>query len=509
MNGEPHREGVTLPGPHRLCCQTGSRCGECLIFLSAEIFCEVVVFHVSFLGFFFDNACPPVTSLIRPLSETCAACNSELASVLSRRPCGHARKPAKVRSFRLLPSRRLPFKRLLKCPEMPEYAHSSRIFCRKRTIGRSILDIYNVVEEQDYSIIHAFRDALSPLVDTCPISERTLCAISMSPVGSVERALRKYYDAVFQKLAINDNGHVHQNDASRGDIVRRRCEGEASFCCTSCANQSNQKAQRQKYAIVERTNPQLDYFSAGTQQQPVLAASNLPAPKQPSMVELCRERNRCLCTPFMVEPDRAYCDTPDSQTLCVTDDRSVVAPERPFPVNARLGGVPESCSNVCVGSKPGVFETYSSRGVVIDGQNVACEYGGSKHRFRAHALNLVLEYYRSRGVKAVAIVPRRRIDTREENNAMLADNPQLLIKLHRSGYCYFSPSGTHDDVFILQFAMQQSYDIVSNDKFREFPVIQEDAHRREKVSKFIQQRRIPFMFVGDIFLPAPDVRRLG
>jgi Zc3h12a-like Ribonuclease NYN domain len=149
-------------------------------------------------------------------------------------------------------------------------------------------------------------------------------------------------------------------------------------------------------------------------------------------------------------------------------------------------------------------------GIVIDGQNVACEYGGRKRAFRARGIMLCLDYYRLRGIDAIAVVPRRRVDGR-----MSAADPKLaneLALLHRLGHerrCFFSPSDSHDDYFIIQFAMQYNRKIVSNDKFREVPALQELTENKRRVAEFIKASRIPFMFIRDLFLPAPNETQLG
>jgi Zc3h12a-like Ribonuclease NYN domain len=148
--------------------------------------------------------------------------------------------------------------------------------------------------------------------------------------------------------------------------------------------------------------------------------------------------------------------------------------------------------------------------VVVDGQNVACSFGGGRGSFCARGILLCLDYYRLRAIEAVAIVPQRRIDQRRHiANSKLADDPELLRQLSRSRRCFFSPSGSHDDYYIIEFAMQFNRKIVSNDKFREIPGLQACEANKRRVADFLNSNTIPFMFVGDHFLPAPDESRLG
>jgi hypothetical protein len=149
-------------------------------------------------------------------------------------------------------------------------------------------------------------------------------------------------------------------------------------------------------------------------------------------------------------------------------------------------------------------------GIVIDGQNVACEYGGRKRAFRARGIMLCLDYYRRLGIDAVAVVPRRRMDRHiGAADPKLADELALLRQLGRERRCFFSPSDSHDDYFIIQFAMQYNRKIVSNDRFREVPALQELIGNKQRVAEFIKANRIPFMFIRDLFLPAPNETQLG
>jgi hypothetical protein len=57
--------------------------------------------------------------------------------------------------------------------------------------------------------------------------------------------------------------------------------------------------------------------------------------------------------------------------------------------------------------------------------------------------------------------------------------------------------------------MQYNRKIVSNDRFREVPALQELIGNKQRVAEFIKANRIPFMFIRDLFLPAPNETQLG
>lgn len=147
--------------------------------------------------------------------------------------------------------------------------------------------------------------------------------------------------------------------------------------------------------------------------------------------------------------------------------------------------------------------------VVIDGQNVACELGGSRNSFSSKAIKIALDFYQKRHFHAVAIVPRHRIDARPQNERNVADNVPLLLSLNKDGRVFFSPASCHDDYFILQYAMQNNAYVVSNDRFREMPDLQTDQENAQRVRSFIENMRVPFMFVDEQFFPSPAAGKLG
>lgn len=186
----------------------------------------------------------------------------------------------------------------------------------------------------------------------------------------------------------------------------------------------------------------------------------------------------------------------DSHRPHMRETRSATSPATAHSASSK----PEAASLTPRPPSTGRMESVS--GVVLDGQNVACEYGGGRTSFRSRGIELAIEFFNKRGIEAVAIVPRGRVDERPGRSDLVADDPELLRRLGREGKCYFSPAGAHDDYFIIQYAMAHGRRIVSNDHYREMAGKQVDPENRQRVGDFITRNRIAYMFVGDTFLPA-------
>ncbi|KAG5444325.1 putative ribonuclease zc3h12d, variant 2 [Clonorchis sinensis] len=103
--------------------------------------------------------------------------------------------------------------------------------------------------------------------------------------------------------------------------------------------------------------------------------------------------------------------------------------------------------------------------VVIDGSNVAYEYGNKQ--FNPEGIRLAIEFFIQRGhTNVVAVVPRFR----------QAKGGVLFDKLEREGHLYYSPSRlvngiqrvSDDDKVILEVAARENGVVVSNDQFRNY-----------------------------------------
>lgn len=148
--------------------------------------------------------------------------------------------------------------------------------------------------------------------------------------------------------------------------------------------------------------------------------------------------------------------------------------------------------------------------VVIDGQNVACSYGGGKDRFKSKGIEVVLDYYLTKGMEAVAMIPACKADDRPGiNNDRLADDPALLRNLAGKGRISFTPAGSHDDNFLLAYAKRKNIDIISNDRFQKEVKAQATESASQELQKFLDAHLIPYTFVRGEFMPNPDPTQLS
>lgn len=151
--------------------------------------------------------------------------------------------------------------------------------------------------------------------------------------------------------------------------------------------------------------------------------------------------------------------------------------------------------------------------VVVDGQNVGCAFGEGGN-FKARGVLVVLDYYRHHGIKAVAVLPRHKVDERRTVgrgvlNTLAADDPTLLLRLADEGRVAFTPAGAHDDYFVLSYAMRKEADVISNDRFQKELDLQETADDAWNLKTFLDEHLIPYAFVAGEFVPNPKPSQLG
>lgn len=152
--------------------------------------------------------------------------------------------------------------------------------------------------------------------------------------------------------------------------------------------------------------------------------------------------------------------------------------------------------------------------VVLDGQNIGREYGGSNSVFKSRGVQLALDHYARKGMSAVAVLPRNKVDQRPflrngMPNTLVADDPGLLLKLQDQQRVFFAPAGTHDDDMIIDYAMTKNAVIVSNDRYNRELERQVTAEDVRRVRSFLDSHLVPFTFHGDEFIPHPDPFQLG
>lgn len=224
--------------------------------------------------------------------------------------------------------------------------------------------------------------------------------------------------------------------------------------------------------------------------------------------------SNCIERPVVKSGSCESCDVNQSTTAC---DRGNEAEDRKQPVNqsSSIKLTVEEHREVDLGMKC----PDSKIEVVIDGQNVGCAYGNSKGRrgvpscncFSSRGVELALKHFCDRGIRPIAFLPRRKVSRQNTDGAglsFLANDPELLERLAGSSLVAFTPSNTHDDYFIINYAVKHELDLVSNDRFRKEVDQQESWDQRTQLEHFLHKHLIPFTFVGDEFVPNPNPLRL-
>jgi len=122
-------------------------------------------------------------------------------------------------------------------------------------------------------------------------------------------------------------------------------------------------------------------------------------------------------------------------------------------------------------------------------------------------LVLCIEFFQRYGVKPVAICPssweNKTVQNAFGDPSWEHQDFGRYQQLRQNGLLHLSPSGEHDDLYIIDYCFRTDGFLVSNDKYRDH------SDRRNLNAEWIEQRRIGFMFVRDTFLPNPDhIQRL-
>ncbi|KAK6174396.1 hypothetical protein SNE40_017682 [Patella caerulea] len=145
------------------------------------------------------------------------------------------------------------------------------------------------------------------------------------------------------------------------------------------------------------------------------------------------------------------------------------------------------------------------RYVVVDGSNVARGHGNGVI-FSCLGIKLCVDYFLKRGHNKITVfVPGWRQKRGTAQNPI--KDQEILSDLKKDGYLAFTPhrqlpSGqkvaSYDDRFILELADKEDGVIVSNDQYRDF------FNDKASYRKILEERCIPFVFVGDNFMPPED-----
>lgn len=145
--------------------------------------------------------------------------------------------------------------------------------------------------------------------------------------------------------------------------------------------------------------------------------------------------------------------------------------------------------------------TKSKRKVVIDGDMVAETYISGK--YSVEALELALRYYKSIDVSAVIVVSRSRVKELlpDESKERLTDEGALLQRLVNTQRVSITSSHSKRADFLIQYALDEDADIVTNDDFQRSLKFSKSGEDSRRVISFFEARRVPFMFIGDKFVP--------
>ena len=133
-----------------------------------------------------------------------------------------------------------------------------------------------------------------------------------------------------------------------------------------------------------------------------------------------------------------------------------------------------------------------------------CGPGNSKV-FSCRGIQLVVDYFQARGHDHIKVfVPEWRKESSRPETPIT--DQHLLEALEKEGILHYTPSRKisgrriicYDDRYIIRYAQMEGGVIVSNDQYRD--LLQENPEWR----RVIENHLLPFVFVGDHFMPPDD-----
>lgn len=130
------------------------------------------------------------------------------------------------------------------------------------------------------------------------------------------------------------------------------------------------------------------------------------------------------------------------------------------------------------------------RKIFIDGSNIARSHSNDAS-FSWLGIKLCVDWFRSRQHYVKAFVPQDKCQLADETIFSYLRHIDALVR---------TPTGCNDDMFIIEAARQSNAVIVSNDLFRD------EKRFNDELERFIHLNRLPYVFVGDLFIPANDPR---
>ena len=162
--------------------------------------------------------------------------------------------------------------------------------------------------------------------------------------------------------------------------------------------------------------------------------------------------------------------------------------------------------------------------IVLDAENVAL-YHGKQLFFSVRGLEIVRDFFQSRGHRVIGFVPTYVMDdrnwrakwqaiekklksnvrpTKEDNYMKVPDDLPRLQRLVMEGFICHTPAGDYSDSYTIKYAMQNHGIVVTNDRYRDAIEKSSSTEERKRKELWIHTHLLSFAFVGDDFVPNPD-----
>jgi len=140
--------------------------------------------------------------------------------------------------------------------------------------------------------------------------------------------------------------------------------------------------------------------------------------------------------------------------------------------------------------------------IVIDALNVGTSHGTFDHRkvMSAQGIKLAVDFFDSQGYKVRAFFPQNTELKAPENER------NVLAGLRGRQVLVYTPSGAHDDRFIIEYAKKHDGYILSNDRYRDHvrERLGEDQEKGRELDEWLRWHRISFCWVDNELLPNPE-----
>lgn len=156
------------------------------------------------------------------------------------------------------------------------------------------------------------------------------------------------------------------------------------------------------------------------------------------------------------------------------------------------------------------------RPIVIDGSNVAITHGGDGKTFSCKGIQICVDWFKSNGMEDITVfVPSWRKEIPRSDGSNPITDQHILTELEQKKIVSFTPSRTvagrrvacHDDLYILNLAVDNGGVVVTNDNYRDIIAVENDKIDKDKIPLYkevIEKRILPYTLVKDRFMPPND-----